>query len=195
MAIAGKSSYVDSGIDSDDNEEEIEEEEIPAAGIGADNNSTASTTAGKVIGVALSTVRDSKIRRYDVVVNGFSRVYIEVINNQDNIGGKSKKFFNLLPNPTEQLYGYVHSHALLNTRSKCGWLGHCRLKTTKLESEGDGYLLWEIWETRCVSPRIDGIVFNKDGICMKLQNIEKWLVENELSSDLDGEFDDQYHHE
>jgi hypothetical protein len=163
------------------NDEELEQSDVKSA--------------GAQIGVALSSVRDAKIHRYDVVVNGKEVAYAEMINDQDNVSGKSNKFFELVPNPTELLYGFIHAHALLNTRTKRGWIAHCRLKSTTAGRIGDGYILWEIWETRCVKPRIDGIVMNLDGSCLRIQNIVKWLVDNDLSCDLDGKFDEEFHAE
>ena len=56
-------------------------------------------------------------------------------------------------------------------------------------TEGNGYVLFEIWETRCDKPRVDGVVIKEYGLVVKIQNLERWLGVNELSSDIDAEFD------
>lgn len=175
----------DGGEDDDDQAPSEEEEESPG---------TDAPTVGAEIGNALSVVRDSKCGRFDVTVQGQAMAYKEVINDQDNVSGKTKKFFELLPNSTPTLFGFLHYHALLNTTSKRGWIAHCRLRTEKPEAEGNEYILWEIWETRCVRPRIDGIVMIDDR-CTRIQNLEKWLVANGLSCNLDSKFDVEFYTE
>lgn len=53
-------------------------------------------------------------------------------------------------------------------------------------------MLWEIWETRCDRPRVDGTTINDKGEVVRRQNIEKWLIDNDLSCDLMGEYDAEF---
>ena len=204
VLASGQPPFSSSVVDLDDlsplghGAEDLEEEVAPTEEEEEKENSSVveASGSGHTVGIALSLVRDSTVNgtaRYDTKVNGDELVYLEVVNNQDNISGKSKKFFELVPNSTPQLYAFRHYHALLNTRSNRGWLAHCRLKTEQPGAEGDGFILWEIWETRCDKPRIDGIVFRLDCYCVRIQNLEKWLVDNNLSSDPAADFDVDFH--
>ena len=152
----------------------------------------AGNLCGLSMGSILSNIKDLGLR-YDVDVGKNELVFEFVYNEQDNISKKSKKFFVLMPNFTPVLYGFANYHALLNTRSHRGWIGHCRLTSSKLGAEGVGYVLWEIWETRCVRPRIDGILIKEDGNVIKIMDLEKWLVANELNSDTKGEYDTDFY--
>jgi hypothetical protein len=173
----------DSSVESPSGNEEVAE----AGGV------ESALRPGYLIGIILSNVRDSGVNIYEVECGKNINKYKLFINDQDNITGKSKKFFSLVPDPTETLFAYSHYHALLNTRSNCGWLGHCRLSTSKLGAEGHGYVLWEIWETLCDRPRIDGIVIREDGEVFRLTNIENWLNKHELNSDLETPFDEDFY--
>lgn len=157
-----------------------EEEEV----VNDNDNAT-----GKEMGLVLQNVRDiDKTGRYDVEAGGNLNVYVAYINDQDNITRKCKKFWHLLPNPSHILYGYLNYHACHRA-----WLGHCRLKTDLPDADGNGYVLWEIWETRCNRPRIDGILIKENGEVVLLQKLQTWLVKNELSSDTKAEFDEEFY--
>jgi hypothetical protein len=158
-----------------------------------EKNKSAVTEAGKAMGLILSNVRDVGVPLYDVECGSNVNSYKAFIDDQDNITGKTKKFFSLVPDPTPLLYGYKHYHGLLNKSSGRGWIAHCRLSSSKLGAEGSGYLLWEIWETRCDRPRLDGVLIRPDGEVVLIKHFETWLIENELSSDADNAFDEEYH--
>ena len=154
--------------------------------------------AGKAIGLVLNNVRDidPENGRYDVEAGGNTHVYLAYINDQDNITRKCKKFWNIQPNSSYVLYGYLNYQALLNTSSRRGWLGHCRLKSASSSNGtpvGDGYVLWEIWETRCPDPRIDGILIKENGDVILLKHLQTWLVKHKLSSDVNVEFDEDFY--
>lgn len=147
---------------------------------------------GRHMGLILSNLRDAKIERYDVKVGEDDLAFDMFINHQDNVTKKAKKFWSLHPNPTPLLYGFKHYHAFLNTASKRGWLGHCRLSSSVEGAEGHGFVLWEFWETRCIRPRIDGIVIDDEGDVTLIDSVEKWLVENSLSSDTSKKYDCEF---
>jgi len=153
---------------------------------------TVGNTAGITMGKVLSNVLDSKVDCYDVECGDIINKYKPFINDNDINTGKKKKFFRLSPNPSVDLFSYIYHHALLNLRSKRGWLGHCRLFTKKPGAEGNGYILWEVWETRCDRPRVDAIVIRNDGEVIKIINVEKWLIMNDLSSDVQTDFDEGF---
>lgn len=159
-----------------------------------DVSSTAEDDTGRVMAVILQAARNvDREGRYDVEVGGNTNVYQAYINDQDNITGKTKKFWKLVPDPTELLYGFLHYHALLDTKHNRAWLGHCRLSTGKLGADGDGYVLWEIWETRCNDPRIDGIIIKENGDVIRLKDVVHWLKKNKLNSDVEREFDEDFY--
>jgi hypothetical protein len=158
-----------------------------------ESNESATTEAGMLIGEILSNVRDCRTTLYDVECGGNVNVYETFIDDQDNITGKSKKFFLLVPSSTPLLYAYKHYHAMLNKRSGRGWLGHCRLVSTMVGAEGNGYVMWEFWETRCDAPRLDGILIRPDGVVVLIKRVETWLIKNELSSDVDNSFDLEFY--
>lgn len=150
--------------------------------------------AGKEMGLVLQNVRDiDSTGRYDVEAGGNTNVYVAYVNDQDNVSKKCKKFWHLLPNPSYILYGFLNYHALLNTSSHRAWLAHCRLSTKQPGADGNGYVLWEVWETRCNKPRIDGILIKENGDVVHLQKIETWLKKNGLSSDMKAEFDEDFY--
>jgi hypothetical protein len=128
-------------------------------------------------------------------VGGAELVFEEFVNHQDNIKKTCKNFFVMIPNETEILYGFLNFHGLLNTRSRRGWICHCRLISTKEGAEGHNCVLWQIWKTRCVNPRIDGLILDNNGNVLRVQNLEKWLIQNELSNDLQSTFNVQYFRE
>lgn len=140
----------------------------------------------------LQNIRSNKIDRYDVEVGGNLLAYKPVTIMQDNITTTCKKFFVLYPDPTPLLYAFFHYHALVNTRSKKGWLAHCRLTSSKPDAEGHGSMLWEIYETRCCRPRIDGVIIANDGAILLIQHLETWLIKNHLSSDVSAPFDIEF---
>ena len=152
------------------------------------------TDAGLKMGTVLQNARDIDPQgRFDVEAGGNTNVYIAYINDQDNVVKKCKKFWHLQPNPTYVMYGFLNYHALLNTNSHRAWLGHCRLSTTKPGASGDGFVLWEVWETRCNKPRIDGILIKENGEVVRVQNIETWLKKNGLNSNIEAEFDNDFY--
>lgn len=148
---------------------------------------------GLEMGVVLRNARDIDLKQYDVLAGTKELVFEPYINDQDNISKKIRKFWNIIPNNTPTLYGFKNYQAILNTRSKRGWIGHCRLSTSLTGANGNGYVLWEIWETRCNSPRYDGVVINEKGEVMLIQHIEKWLNDNALSSDLSLDYDHEWY--
>jgi hypothetical protein len=150
---------------------------------------------GEKMGTVLTNVRDSGADVYEVVCGGNINIFKCYVNDQDIIQKKSKKFMNLVPDSTPILFGSRSYQAYVNTAKKRGWLGHCRLSTPKIGAEGQGYLMWEFWETRCNKPRIDGIVIREGGEVVRIQDIESWLVKNELSSDVDTIFDQEFYAE
>ena len=176
------------------NEDESESSKVSAAESSDDEASC--SECGITIGVVLSNLRDNNLSRFDYVTGGNEVVYVPYINDQDNITKKSRKFWTLLPNTTRLLYGYKHYHAMLNTNksSRRGWLCHCRLQSTQQDCEASGYVLWEIWETRCIRPRIDGVLINESGEVILIQHVEKWLVKNDLSSDPSQDYDQEWYH-
>ena len=165
------------------NKEECDENEL--------KNRDATNDAGKKMGMILSVARDDN-KPLIILCGGNINKYAPFVDDQDNISGKMKKFFSLCPNPTELLYGSKHYHALYNTFSGRGWLAHCRLISSKLGAVGNGYVLWEIWETRCDCPRLDGILIRpEDNSVFRIPKLENWLISNELSSDVDTLFDEK----
>lgn len=142
------------------------------------------------MGSALSAARDKDIL-FEIECGGNTNKYKPFVGVQDCISVKTTKFFHLVPDTTSVLYAYIHHHALINKRSSRGWLAHCCLFSSKLGAQGNGCVLWEIWETRCNRPRLDGIVIRpKDNEVFLIQNLEHWLIKNELSSDVDSLFDE-----
>lgn len=155
-----------------------------------------SNEAGKAMALVLEEVRHrDKEGRYDVVSGGNDNIYVAYINDQDNVTGKSKKFWHLSPNNAPILYGFLNYQALLDTRFHIAWLGHCRLSTSKLGADGHGYVLWEFWETRCNDPRIDGILIKENGDVIHMKKVVYWLKKNELSSDVEHNFDEAFYKE
>ena len=69
------------------------------------------------------------------------------------------------------------------------------LVTKKPGAEGNGYMLWEVWETRCDRPRVDGIIIRDDGEVIKIINVERWLIINDLSSDVKHIFNEGFYEE
>jgi hypothetical protein len=132
------------------------------------------------------------VGQYDVKVSGRLLVFVAFVNDQDNVTGKKKKFFHINPNPTPVLFGYKHYHGIYNSGTERGWICHCRLVSYKAGAEGSGEMLWEIWETRCDRPRTDGTTISDTGQVTKRLNIEKWLIDNDLSCDLMGEYDAEF---
>ena len=159
-----------------------------------EDEKAAENDTGRAMAAILQAARDvDREGRYDVEVGGNTNVYLAYIIDQDNITGKTKKFWKLVPDPTELLYGFLHYHALLDTKHNRAWLGHCRLSTEKLGADGHGYVLWEIWETRCNDPRIDGIVIKENGDVIRLMNVVHWLKKNNLNSDVESAFDEDFY--
>lgn len=145
---------------------------------------------GREMAVILANVRDNGIDRYDVNVAGMELAFVPVLNAQDSISKKCRKYFSLLPDPTPLLFGFKHYHGILNTFTKRGWIGHCRLTTSLPNAVGTDYVLWEIWVTRCDRPRIDGIVLTPDADdVILIEHIENWLIMNDLSCDMSKNFD------
>jgi len=124
-------------------------------------NRKVTTEAGIEMGKALNAARDNNIL-FEIVCGGNTYKYKPFVGVQDCISNRSKSFFRLEPDTTSALYAYVHYQALLNKNSRRGWLGHCCLFSPKLGAEGNGWVLWEIWETRCISPRLDGVVIRPE---------------------------------
>jgi hypothetical protein len=147
---------------------------------------------GREMGTVLANLRDVNLDRYDIVAGTNELAFRPYINNQDNICKKTRKFWEIIPDTTPLLYGYKHFHALLNTTTKRGWLGHCGLQSTRPGNDMH-YVLWEIWETRCDRPRYDGIIIADGGECIKIQHLEKWLIDNALSSNVDKEYDHDWY--
>jgi hypothetical protein len=174
------------------NTEEEPEEEVDEGNSGEVTNQT-----GKAIGLILANMRDTGMKRFDFKVNGTVWVFEMYVNDQDNVSGKRKKFWSLYPNPTPDLYGFKHYHSLLNTSSHRGWVTPCRLSSSKEgeDREGHGDLCYEFWETRCDRPRVDGIIIHEDGSVDRKQNVEQWLIEHELSSDVNWEFSAEFYRE
>jgi len=153
-------------------------------------NREVSTDAGIKMGLALNAARDNNII-FEIECGGNTNKYKPFVGIQDCISVKTKKYFRLDPDTTPALYAYVHYHALINKSSSRGWLAHCCLFSSKLGAEGNGCVLWEIWETRCNRPRLDGVVIRPgDGWVFLIQHLEPWLIKNELSSDVDSSFDE-----
>lgn len=148
---------------------------------------------GLEMGIVLRNARDINLAQYDVLAGRKELVFEPYINDQDNISKKIRKFWNTIPNTTPVLYGFKNYQAMLNTRSKRGWIGHCRLTSTAAGAQGNAYVLWEIWETRCNVPRYDGVVINEKGDVILIQHIEKWLNDNALSSDLKLDYDHEWY--
>ena len=135
------------------------------------------------------------LSRYDVVVSGYDLAFEAFVNDQDHVTGKTKKFFQLIPNPTPLLFGYKHYHGIVDLKTGRGWLCHTRLKSTISSSqavEGDGWMLWEIWETRCDRPRLDGILLTNDGNAVRIKNLQRWLLKYQLSCDLNSVYDVEF---
>lgn len=145
-------------------------------------------TAGNSMGIILANIRDLKVQ-YDVQVGDEDLVYQAVFNDQDNVTGKCNKFFVLHPDPTPELFAYRHYHGLLNTKSNRGWICHGRLSSPNPDAIGVGWVLQEIWETRCIRPRVDGVVINEEGEVTLIQNIQTWLIKHDLSSDVTCDVD------
>ena len=112
-----------------------------------------SSQGGVDQGIVLINLKDNDMKRYDVICGTNDIAFDFHVNDQDNISKKTRKFWKIIPDTTPLLYGYKHFHALLNTHSKRGWIGHCRLKSNLADAKGNGYVLWEFWETRCDRPR------------------------------------------
>jgi hypothetical protein len=189
-------------------EGEVEESDVDTesvVGQGEDDGSNIITEAepavedtppmapGIAMGRILGNVYDNGLQRLNVEVGGNALVLVIVVNDQDNISPKSKKFFKLLVDSTPLLYGFVHAQALFDTRTRQGWIGHCRLTTSKEGAEGNGTVLWEVWETRCDKPRIDGIVISEEGVVTRVTYLQKWLIANELSCDVDHAFSEEFY--
>ena len=147
------------------------------------------------MGLIMLNIRDNHIDRYDVYIGGFQVAFEPCHFDQDHITKKTKKFMLLLPNPTPDLYSYKNFHGLVNLRTRRGWICHCRLVSDMPNADGVGYTLWEIWETRCDSPRIDGVVIKEEGTVELIRGVEAWLVKNQLRCDLGGEFSEEFYTE
>ena len=109
------------------------------------------------------------------MVSGYDLAFEAFVNDQDHVTGKTKKCFQLIPNPTPLLFGYKHYHGIVDLKTGRGWLCHTRLKSTISSSqavEGDGWMLWEIWETRCDRPRLDGTLLTNDGNAVRIKNLQ-----------------------
>ena len=148
---------------------------------------------GLEMGIVLRNARDINLAQYAVLAGRKELLFEPYINDQDNISKKIRKFWKVIPNTTSVLYGFKNYQAMLNTRSKRGWIGHCRLTSTMAGAQGNAYVLWEIWETRCNVPRYDGVVINEKGDVILIQHIEKWLNDNALSSDLKLDYDHEWY--
>jgi hypothetical protein len=169
---------------------EFEVWEVDGCESEADNNLE---DYGNDIGRVLSNITSNKIDRYDVVVGGNELVYEYAETMQET--KKNRTFFTLIPNTTPLLYGFKHYQGYLNTETHRGWIGHCRLSTNKLGAQGHGYVLWEFWHTRCIGPRLDGIVISDTGEVELVHECRKWLTDNQLTCDLQAEFDHEFFEE
>ena len=103
-------------------------------------NKDSTNDTGKKMGSILSVARDSN-EPLIIQCGGNINKYALFVDDQDNISGKTKKFFSLVPNPTKTLFGFKHYHGLINKSSGRGWLAHCRLVSSKLGAVGNGYVL------------------------------------------------------
>ena len=172
--------------------------EVTVNGKHSDEDEDVSTAAendtGRRMAAILQAARDvDREGRYDVEVGGNTNVYTAYINDQDNVTGKTKKFWKLNPDQTGLLYGFLHYHAMLDNKQNRAWLGHCRLSTVKLGADGHNYVLWEFWETRCNFPRIDGIIVKENGDVIRMKNVVHWLKKNKLNSDVESTFDEEFY--
>jgi len=158
---------------------------------------------GMRMGNVLSNVMDNGTV-YTVTIDDDELCFAHHVNNQDIITGNTKKFFSLVPDPTEPLFGYLHYHAMLNRRTGRAWLGHAMLYTDfsleevlRLDPQGQcpvlteksTLVLWEIWVDRVDSKNVDGIVIDlfikdgeNDGTVHFVKNIQKYLLDNKFSS-------------
>jgi hypothetical protein len=126
-------------VDTNDASSDDEVVEVTVNGKHSDDDEYVSTAAqndtGRGMAAILQAARDvDREGRYDVEVGGNTNY----INDQDNVTGKTKKFWNLNPDPTGLLYGFLHYHAMLDNKQNRAWLGHCRLSTMKLGAEAFG---------------------------------------------------------
>jgi len=134
---------------------------------------------------------------YNVKVNNKDLCYTFNSDRQDVITGNRKRFFSLLPNSTEELFGYFHYHAFLNRHSKVAWLGHTALtfsaecSTTEIDIKGP-LLIWEFYVDRLDRQKVGGILINLagEGNVYFEKNIQTYLSKHKLVSDIDKEFND-----
>ena len=188
--------YNDSAPRSDENEDDINNFMTDGVDGGMDdeeNDKSNEGSSGNKMGLILGNVRDTKMDRYDVMVGTNELAFNSHVNDHDNVNKKIRKFWKVHPDTTPLLYGYKHYHAMLNTNSRRGWIGHCRLTSEREAEVGNCYVLWEIWETRCNRPRYDGIIIDKEGECSLVKRLETWLIQNDLSSDLTEDFDEEWY--
>jgi hypothetical protein len=82
---------------------------------------------------------------------------------------------------------------LFNYGTGRGWLGNCRLVSRNPDSEGSGLMMWEFVDTRYDKPRIDGFTIDDTGKVTLRRNIEQWLITNELSSNVEGNYDAEFY--
>ena len=126
----------------------------------------------------------------ELLINGVTSKLVLYRNTDYVEGNKKKKFFKLSPNPTPILFGWKHYHAVYNGHDSRGWLGYCGLVRRGAETREPSYVLIEVWETRCNTPRVDLIIYD-----FELEEVHRkergltWLRENELESDAQAEFD------
>ena len=73
---------------------------------------------------------------------------------------------------------------MYNGHDSRGWLGYCGLVRIGAETHEPSYVLIEVWETRCNTPRVDLIIYD-----FELEEVHRkergltWLRENQLESD------------
>jgi hypothetical protein len=160
---------------------------------------------GSAIGVVLGNVIDTggdDTPLYSIKVNDEQLCFVPFINEQDCINGNKKKFFSLLPNPTEPLYGYFHYHALLNRGKQPakGWLGHVALKHSMSKEEmeaapelaqSEQLVLMNILQDRLDHRFIDGLVvdLNGNGAAHLVKNIQQFLISCKLESNIEAKYD------
>lgn len=84
----------------------------------SEDDSAKVNNCGKSIGGVLSNVLHTEgLSRYDVVVSGYDLAFEAFVNDQDHVTGKTKKFFQLIPNPTPLLFGYKHYHGIVDLKT------------------------------------------------------------------------------
>ena len=156
-----------------------------------DPNNHSGRLVGEILCSVLSAPSSYGCPPYtELKINGHDSKLVLYRNTDYVEGNKKKKFFKLSPNPTPILFGWKHYQAVYNGHDSRGWLGYCGLVRQGAETRELPYVLIEVWETRCNTPRVDLIIYD-----FELEEVHRkergltWLRENELESDTQAELD------